>query len=172
MKFHDGVRWCPSAHGACARFKHMLVQVSGSLPPASANPFSVSLDTTTSRIFLPRAPWHVACRMPRMAPLGELGVWVGSPGVLLHVRCVAPGLTRTRHANARCSAIGLSRATLSRPAISGHSARKPPAIAAPHRHTLCACASAKIRVACVQTGLCVPLPRVPHARSACTDPSN
>ena len=66
---------------------------------------------------------HAACHMPRMAPLGDLGVWVRSPGVLLHVRFVRGRPACTGRAHALSRLLGRSRATLLGPAISGHSTR-------------------------------------------------
>jgi hypothetical protein len=151
------------------------VQVKGSLPPASQGDSRCRSTPQRQEIFLVCRMSHVACGMPRMAPLGDLGVWVRSPGVLLHVRFVRGRTACTGRAHALSPLSGRSWATHRGSAISGHSARKPPRISAPHRHTLCACASGKNRGACVETGLCVPRPlRVPHVQkfwSACTDRS-
>ena len=64
----------------------------------------------------------------------------------------------TCHAHARRSVSAHDGQLHRRTDWAGHSARKPPWIAAPHPHTPCACVSAKIGVPWVQTGLCVPRP--------------
>ena len=118
----------------------------------------------------------VACRMPhvRRGGMGGGGVRIRSQGVLLHVRFVGGMRACTCHAHARRSVSAHDGQLHRRTDWAGHSARKPPWIAAPHPHTPCACVSAKVGVACVQTGPCVPrplrVPRAPHARSACTEP--
>ena len=151
---------------ACARLRHMLLQVSGSLPPASPSARAVSFDTTAPDIFL-------ASRvMPRRMAHVRNGFFVRAPGRDQVPRGPAACAFCWGHARMHMSARDgqLHRRT----DWAGHSARKPPGIAAPHPHTPCACVSAKVGVACVQTGPCVPrplrVPRAPHARSACTDP--
>ena len=118
-------------------------------------------------------PWGAACGGHRYGCLGELGGRGQSLGPLGTGRCVSGMRACTGRAHALSPLSGRSWATHRGSAISGHSARKPPRISAPHRHTLCACASGKNRGACVETGLCVPRPlRVPHVQkfwSACTD---
>ena len=123
---------------------------------------------------LPRAPCHAAWRMSGMASLCVPRAGIRSQGVLLHVRFVGGMRACTCHAHARRSVSAHDGQLHRRTDWAGHSARKPPWIAAPHPHTPCACVSAKVGVACVQTGLCVPcllcVPHAPHARSACTEP--
>ena len=155
----------------------MLLQVFASLPPASQRRFPVSFDTTAPGDFQRMS--HVACRMSHAThgPVGRLrGLGEVPRGPATCAFCAGPA---RMHRACACAIPPLAWAVLAGhtpgSAISGHSARKPPRISAPHRHTLCACASGKNRGACVETGLCVPRPlRVPHVQkfwSACTDRS-